>query len=304
MLSEYARLKTVMLCAPALPFSFEEFPSKGALHYERVDSQKIASEINELKALYNALGVRVLSFCPPERKIKESKLDDYFFCRDQLIRLPEGPEAAVMGVKERKDEFPLVQGFLRENGLCCESFLNKEDDVEGADILWATSQDVLIGVGARTSFTSAKKIASYLTRWSIRSHFIPIHYQVCQHLLGVLQFISPTKALVRIAYAPVELLTCLEHLGIEAIRVIESREVSERQALNIVLIDRKRLIMPSDNPKMRDFYESLGFECYEARIDECIKAAGGIACLTGIIERQSAELELRPSSHNENQGED
>lgn len=304
MLSEYARLKTVMLCVPALPFSFEASPSKGELHYERVDFQKIAFEINELRALYESLGVRVLSFCPSESKIKESKLNDYFFCRDQLLRLPEGPVAAVMGVKGRKDEFPLVQDFLCERGLSCESFLNKEDNAEGADILWATPQDVLIGVGARTSFATAKKIACYLRRWSIRSHFIPIHYQVCQHLLGVLQFISPTKALVRITYAPAELLTCLEHLGIEVIRIHESREISERQALNIVLIDRKRVIIPSDTPKMRDFCESLDLECYEARIDECIKAAGGIACLTGIIERQSAELELRPGSHNENQGED
>jgi arginine deiminase len=44
--------------------------------------------------------------------------------------------------------------------------------------------------------------------------------------------------------------------------------------------------MPSGNPVTRRFYERAGIDCVTVEVDELIKAAGGIGCLTGVLHRE------------------
>jgi arginine deiminase len=59
-------------------------------------------------------------------------------------------------------------------------------------------------------------------------------------------------------------------------------------ALNVVTLGPRRVLMPARNPKTRAFYEEAGIACLSVAVDELIKAAGGIGCLTGVLERASA----------------
>lgn len=282
MMSEFARLSKVMLCSPVAPFTYT---SANDLHYQQANSSLIASEILALANLYRDLGVEVAWFRPTVEEV--NSLNDYFFCRDQLLRLPNGVMALPMGVSERRGEWNLVKQFLSHSSdvIQIESLFNEEDSIEGADVLWAGTRDVVIGIGKRTSHSSASKLASYLERIQVSTHFIPIDFKACQHLLGILQFISPHKALVRKHYVSRELRELLLKLNIEPILIDEGPSVSECQGMNIVMIDQKNLVMPAGLPNLKSFYESLGLACFEANISECVKAAGGIACLTGILRR-------------------
>ncbi len=276
-LSEYAPLVRVLLCKPQFAFSDET-----CLHYQKSDAKLIAAEISNLALLYESLGVAVSWLNPTQEKVLQHQLNDYFFCRDQIIRLPDANYPAPMGVKERSAEYEIICDFLGPS-----SPISGLGSSEGADILWASCEDLVVGVGKRTSLQSALALKEFLAPHLINVHMVAIEFQVCQHLLGVVQFISKGRALVRSKFAPKQLLALLDELKIEVIDIPEISEVSRSQAMNVVLIDEQRLVMPTNCPQMRTLYQSLGFECFEVDISESIKAAGGIACLTGILERKS-----------------
>jgi arginine deiminase len=44
--------------------------------------------------------------------------------------------------------------------------------------------------------------------------------------------------------------------------------------------------MPDGNPITEAFYRSVGINCQTVEVDELLKAAGGIGCLTGVLERE------------------
>jgi arginine deiminase len=43
--------------------------------------------------------------------------------------------------------------------------------------------------------------------------------------------------------------------------------------------------MAAGNPITQAFYEDADITCRTVKVDELVKAAGGIGCLTGILER-------------------
>jgi len=57
--------------------------------------------------------------------------------------------------------------------------------------------------------------------------------------------------------------------------------------LNLVTLAPKKVLMPAGNSVSEEFYKDLGIECKTVRINELIKAAGAVGCLSGIIERGS-----------------
>ena len=63
-------------------------------------------------------------------------------------------------------------------------------------------------------------------------------------------------------------------------------DVYKRQALNFVTVAPRHILMPAGNPLTQEFYEFLGITCHTVEMDEIIKAAGAIGCLTGIVERE------------------
>ena len=57
-------------------------------------------------------------------------------------------------------------------------------------------------------------------------------------------------------------------------------------ALNFVTLGPQRILMSAGNPVTQAFYEEAGITCHTVEVDELLKAAGGIGCLTGILERE------------------
>jgi arginine deiminase len=44
--------------------------------------------------------------------------------------------------------------------------------------------------------------------------------------------------------------------------------------------------MSAGNPITQGFYEDAGITCHTVEMQELLKAAGGIGCLAGILERE------------------
>ncbi len=60
-------------------------------------------------------------------------------------------------------------------------------------------------------------------------------------------------------------------------------------SLNFVTLGPRRILMAAGNPVTQAFYENAGIACQVVEVDEILKAAGGIGCATGILEREAGE---------------
>lgn len=62
-------------------------------------------------------------------------------------------------------------------------------------------------------------------------------------------------------------------------------DAERNAALNFVTLGPGRVLLAGGVPAIQDWYERIGLECRIVATDELRKAAGGIGCLTGILER-------------------
>jgi arginine deiminase len=58
-------------------------------------------------------------------------------------------------------------------------------------------------------------------------------------------------------------------------------------ALNFVTLGPRRILMAAGNPSTQAFYGEAGIDCLTVQVDQLVKAAGGICCLTGILHREA-----------------
>ena len=85
-------------------------------------------------------------------------------------------------------------------------------------------------------------------------------------------------------YAAVE---ALRAHGYTVLFIPDEGEVVRGMALNFVTLGPRRILMAAGNPVTQAFYEEAGTTCQTVEVGEILKAAGGIGCLTGILEREA-----------------
>ena len=106
-----------------------------------------------------------------------------------------------------------------------------------------------------------------------------------QHLLGVCNFVDKDLAVVHSKKASRELLAFLGEIGVMPLFLEPGDELDRGRAMNFVTLGPRRVVMPSACPATRERYERAGIEVFELDLSEYLKAAGGLACLTGILRR-------------------
>ena len=161
---------------------------------------------------------------------------------------------------------------------------------EGADALWINKRKVIIGRGLRTNQEGIAQITTSLEELGIR--VIPVDLPIgTMHLMGVLRFLDWDLAICwpyRLAWKAVKE---LESSGIHILFIPDEQEAMHGGALNFVTLGPREILMAEGNPITQGFFESRGIKCRTVRVDELHKAAGGIGCLTGIIERDLIDYE-------------
>jgi arginine deiminase len=62
-------------------------------------------------------------------------------------------------------------------------------------------------------------------------------------------------------------------------------EALRRMALNFVTLGPRRILMAGGSGITQRFFESAGISCHTVAVNELVKAAGGIGCLSGVLAR-------------------
>ena len=112
------------------------------------------------------------------------------------------------------------------------------------------------------------------------------------HLLGAVQIIDKKFALIRREKVDPSVVKALMRHEYTIAGVDESEETDVRQGFNFVTIAPRTVIMASECPKLKKFFAEQGVDvAAEVPVSEIAKAGGGLACLTGILNREAVSYD-------------
>jgi N-dimethylarginine dimethylaminohydrolase len=283
--SEYRRLTAVLLYRPGPEIGNYPLPSE-IQHLRPIDHAALSREYEQIVRTFNDLGIKVVEIDPSPLSDDRWYRYNMMYCRDLLFMTPRGAILASMAHAVRREEVLYARRALESKGIPLLSAVSGNGTFEGADALWVHDALVTVGVGGRTNREGFEQIRKVLRSMEVECVALPFSSGATQHLLGVVQFIDRDRALVRTANASREIVGFLKDHHITVIGVPENREVRARQAMNVVTISPRTIIMTSACPETKELYLRAGLTiAAEIEIDQLLNGAGGLACATGILGR-------------------
>jgi N-dimethylarginine dimethylaminohydrolase len=105
------------------------------------------------------------------------------------------------------------------------------------------------------------------------------------HLDGLLAIADRDLAVIWPRRTPHKVVDVLRQRRFGFIAVEDEVEAQHALPMNFVAVAPGEIVMPAGGDRMRAAYEAAGLRCHEVDISECIKAGGGIHCMTGFLKR-------------------
>jgi N-dimethylarginine dimethylaminohydrolase len=279
--TEWSPLRAVLLHRPDAELEQVADPDRAQM-IAPLDLPRAQRQHDRLAQAFRQAGVTVHYVDPAG-----AALPNLMFVADLMFMTPEGAILGRPASTVRAGEERLVARRLVQLGIPILRSVRGSGTFEGADASWLDPQTVLLARGLRTNAEGAAQVTSLLQEMGVAVIQVGLPYGA-MHLMGTLRFAAPDLALAwpgRVPYAAVEALR--EH-GYRVLFLPDLEEVRHGMALNIVTLGPRRVLMPAGNPITRSFYQAAGIDCLSVAVDELIKAAGGIGCLTGVLEREPA----------------
>jgi N-dimethylarginine dimethylaminohydrolase len=279
--SEWAPLRAVLLHPPGPELDAVADPNQAQM-LDHVDSARALTQHQALAQAYDDAGV-VVHYVEPSN----SPPPNLIFVADLLFMTPEGAIVGRPASTVRAGEERLIARRLAESGVPILRTVRGTGTFEGADAAWVDRHTVLLATGLRTNPESAAQVASLLREMDIEVRQVGLPYGA-MHLMGTLRFAGPDLAVAwpgRVPYAAVE---ALRARGCTVLFLPADDEARRGMALNFVTLGPRRILMPAGSPVSQRFLAEEGIDCLTVEVDELVKAAGGIGCLTGILERAPA----------------
>jgi len=248
-----------------------------------LDADLIRKQHDALAQAYRDAGV-VVHYVEPV----EVPSPNLMFVADLMFMTPEGAILGRPASTVRAGEERFVARRLADLGIPILCSVRGEGTFEGADALWIDPQTVLLATGLRTNAEGAAQVASLLHEMGVEVIQVGLPYRA-MHLMGTLRFADRDLAIAwpgRVPYAAIE---ALQAQGYTILFVPDEGEAMRGMALNFVTLGPRRILMAAGNPITQAFYEDAGINCQTVEIDEIHRAAGGIGCLTGILERETSD---------------
>jgi len=212
------------------------------------------------------------------------------FTADLFLMTPEGAVVGRPASTVRAGEERWVARRLAELGVPVLRTVRGTGTFEGADAMWIRPDAVLLACGLRTNEEGARQVAATLGELGVRVEKVRLG-EGTMHLMGTLRMLDRDLAVAWPGRVPRRAVEVLDELGVNVVQAPDSPELISGQALNLVTLAPRRILMPAGNPVMHAFYRDLGIACREVTVDELAKAAGGVACMSGILRRRQTETQ-------------
>jgi N-dimethylarginine dimethylaminohydrolase len=274
---EWGVLRTVLLHRPGAELAVPD-PDLAQL-LAPVDPERAAAEHDALARAYRDEGVQVHYVDPAG-----PPTPNLMFCADLFVLTPEGAILGRPASTVRAGEERAVARRLADLGVPIVRSVRGQGTFEGADLMWLDPRTVLVGRGLRTNAEGVRQVAATLGEMGVEVIAVDLPWGA-MHLMGTLRIADRDLAIAwpgRLAVAAIE---ALRHRGYRVLFLPEGAAPERTTALNFVTLAPGRILMAEGYPLIERFFEKAGLACRTTPVAELRKAAGGIGCLTGIVER-------------------
>jgi arginine deiminase len=276
--TEWSPLKAVLLHRPGAELAAVGDPNAAQM-LAPLDIERAQAQHDGMARAFREARVTVHYVEPAE-----TPSPNLAFVADLLFMTPEGAIVGRPASTVRAGEERWVARRLAELGIPILRSVRGRGTFEGADAAWIDPRTVLLATGLRTNAEGAAQVTSTLQEMGVEVVQVGLPYGA-MHMMGTLRFADRDLAVAwagRVPYAAVE---GLRARGYRVLFAPEEQELRQEMALNFVTLGPRRVLMAAGNPVTQRFYEEAGIQCEVVDVDELVKAAGGIGCLTGVVER-------------------
>lgn len=276
--NEWASLRAVLLHQPGA--EWDNLPDADAAQMLTLPAAAVArAQHQALAAAYAAAGVTVCYIEP-----SQTPPPNLLFAADLFFMTPEGAIVGRPASTVRAGEERWVARRLADLGIPILRTIRGDAVFEGADAIWLDAQTVLLGLGRRTNAAGAAQVTAALAELGVTTLYTELP-AAAMHLMGQLRLVDGDLALAWPDRLAANAIAALRARGYQLAFVPDEMEAAQRGALNVVPLGPRQVLMPTDCPHTQQFYEAHGIACHTTPVSELLKAAGGIACLTGILWR-------------------
>jgi N-dimethylarginine dimethylaminohydrolase len=150
--------------------------------------------------------------------------------------------------------------------------------------MWLDATTVLIGRGLRTNAEGVAQVTAALGEMGVEAIPVDLPWGA-MHLMGMLRIADRDLAIAWPGRLAVAAVAALRRRGYRVLFLPDGPPAERNTALNFVTLGPGRILMAEGSPVFERFFEKAGLACRTTPVAELRKAAGGIGCLTGIIER-------------------
>jgi arginine deiminase len=281
--TEWGRLEAVLLHRPGPEMEGLDDP-EASLMVDQPDAARAAGQHDAIAAAYRTAGVAVHYVDPPTGVVPPPNL---VYAADLFVMTPQGAILARPASAVRAGEERWVQRRLADLGVPIVRAVGGRGTFEGADAMWLDPGTALLGTGLRTNAEGADQVAAVLTAMGVRVVRTALPPGT-MHLMGQLRIVDRDLAFYWDGLLEDDGLRAVEDAGYRAIAVPDDQETRTGFALNFVTLGPRAILMPEGCPAAQALYEAQGVTCRTVAVDEILKAAGGIGCLTGVLGRAAA----------------
>jgi N-dimethylarginine dimethylaminohydrolase len=289
--SEIGRLRAVLLRRPGPEL---DAVTDFALMQMRSDlaPDVVRMQHDALAEAYRAHGVVV-------HLVERGRIDkpNAMFVRDLMLMTPEGAIVTRPASTVRAGEERLVAEALAQLGVPILMSVHGSGTFEGADAIWVDDDCCFLAEGLRTNEEGANQVERMLREIGVAEVVRVGLPHGAMHLDGLLALIDRDLAVVWPRRTPFKVVETLRKRGYRFIEVQDEIEAQGCLPMNFVALAPGEILMPAGGERMAAAYEAAGVRCHFMDISECIKAGGGIHCMTGFLKRETVSDEDSGQEH-------
>ncbi len=254
-----------------------------ALWYDIVDPARAREQHDALTELYRSHGVVV-------HELGDTALDkpNSYFCRDIFAMTPRGVLLSRLASASRAGEERTAAAALARFGVPIAHSVLGTGTFEGADVAVVAPDLVFVAEGQRTNREGARQAAQAFRDAGVEQvEIVQLPYGT-GHLDGMINIVDRDLAMIYPTQLPWRIYEVLRARGFRFVDVPDPGEARHGMALNMVPLAPGVVVMPAGNPNTRRALEDAGVTVLEAEVDELMKGAGSVHCMTGVIHRETA----------------
>jgi N-dimethylarginine dimethylaminohydrolase len=277
--SEWAPLRRVLLHRPGKEMQGIEDPDKLQM-LDIPDADLMVHQHNSIALAYKEAGVEVEYINP-----RETPPPNQIFVADLMFMTPEGAVVGRPASKVRAGEECYLAAALARIGVPILRTVRGHGTFEGADAMWVNSDLVMIGRGLRTNDEGAQQVVGLATEIGVDSIVVDL-LPTSMHLMGEIRVVRKDIAICRTDMVPPEAVSVLKDNGYNVHFTPDKEEAMKGMSLNFVTLGPMKILMVAGNLISQAYFEELGIMCESIEMNELMKAAGAVGCLSGVIQRE------------------